>query len=106
MIPRPPTATRTSTLFPYTSLFRSAVVARPQPLVGGRAVAVDVALPLLGVARVVEDADGVLVGALGQPGDAVDDVGPGGVVVGEAEDVVVPPAAGQQVGPEVLGVLA
>src|SRR3546814_6248667 len=32
MIRRPPRSTRTDTLFPYTTLFRSAVVAHPQRL--------------------------------------------------------------------------
>src|SRR3546814_13839770 len=31
MIRRPPRSTRTDTLFPYTTLFRSAVVGRPPP---------------------------------------------------------------------------
>src|SRR3546814_19533849 len=31
MIRRPPRSTRTDTLFPYTTLFRSALVARPAP---------------------------------------------------------------------------
>src|SRR3546814_10928612 len=31
MIRRPPSSTRTDTLFPYTTLFRSVAVARPEP---------------------------------------------------------------------------
>src|SRR3546814_9446024 len=37
MIRRPPRTTRTYTLFPYTTLFRSAVAARVDPLRAGRA---------------------------------------------------------------------
>src|SRR3546814_20516952 len=36
MIRRPPRSTRTDTLFPYTTLFRSDALLRHRPLVGGR----------------------------------------------------------------------
>src|SRR3546814_5424633 len=35
MIPRPPRSTRTDTLFPYTTLFRSELSGRAQKLTGG-----------------------------------------------------------------------
>src|SRR3546814_4017939 len=43
MIRRPPRSTRTDTLFPYTTLFRSAVVADDEGAVGGQGRAIGAA---------------------------------------------------------------
>src|SRR3546814_10027177 len=41
MIRRPPRSTRTDTLFPYTTLFRSVELRRQGPIVGGHRVQAD-----------------------------------------------------------------
>src|SRR3546814_12427640 len=56
MIRRPPRSTRTDTLFPYTTLFRSDAVAR------AHAAEVEGLLDMLGIALPVGDAGGLLGG--------------------------------------------
>src|SRR3546814_11352351 len=82
MLRRPPRCTRTDTVFPYTTLFRSAGLALGAGL-GGTAVqaAEDFAQVGLGADRaafaVVDPGDGVLADVGGGGGDAI---GAGGVV--------------------------
>src|SRR3546814_3205954 len=78
MLPRPPRSTRTDTLFPYTTLFRSAA-GDAQP--GGGTYATDLNRRLSHVAAGVDDTDAVNVAQLnaslaaagGSPYFAVDD---------------------------------
>src|SRR3546814_12938048 len=88
MIRRPPRSTRTDTLLPYTTLFRSIVVAALATLVGSRLAAVDhpgaeLVVPVVfGVIILTVSAQGFMIGPLARYLNLASATRPGLVIVG------------------------